>query len=125
GLTKDSWQGDKVIVELAENWGVKTSFEEGVCIVQKSKGAETKPLFEYDFSETPDLFQTASVSIAGLSVKGIFSGLETLVYKETNRIQALQESLQHCGVFLSRMPSKFSKKSGREIYFQEGEYHQP
>ena len=78
-------------------------------------------LLEYDFINVPDIAQSISVLCAGLGVNALFTGLQTLRLKETDRIVALQNELQKIGVFLNKMPAKFSKKTGVEYYMQEGQ----
>ena len=56
---------------------------------------------------------------------GVFTGLDTLPLKETDRISALQEELTKCGIFLNKMPEKFSGKKGKTIYFMEGNFVLP
>ncbi len=84
-----------------------------------------KRSFDFDFKSTPDLFQTLCITAAGCGKQGVFTGLQTLPYKETDRIKAVQETLTKCNVFLSAMPSKFSKKTGETVYFLDGDYQHP
>jgi 3-phosphoshikimate 1-carboxyvinyltransferase len=80
-----------------------------------------KPFFEWDFLPCPDLAQTLAVVCGGLGVRGLFTGLETLRIKETDRIAALQHELAKVQVHLSKLPARFSKKSDREYYMVEGQ----
>ena len=77
--------------------------------------------FENDFTEHPDLFQGISVFLAHLGTTGLYSGLETLKIKETDRIEAMKSELLKFNVFLSAAPMQFSKKSNTHYYTQEGE----
>lgn len=120
GLNKKSFQGDSVIVDIFKNFGVETRFENQKIQVFKSKGTVVNPYFEYNFLDQPDLAQTISVCCAGLGISALFSGLQTLKIKETDRIAALQNELIKFGVVFTKMPSKFSKNSGVEYYMQEG-----
>jgi len=54
--------------------------------------------FHWDFRACPDLAQTLAVVCAGLGVPGVFSGLETLAIKETDRCAALAAELAKVGV---------------------------
>ena len=51
---------------------------------------------------------------------GLFTGLDTLSIKETDRIAALQNELQKVQVFFSKLPPKFSKKSENIYHTIEG-----
>jgi 3-phosphoshikimate 1-carboxyvinyltransferase len=48
-------------------------------------------------------------------LNGLFSGLETLRIKETDRIAALQNELAKVHVFFTKLPARFSKKSEKEF----------
>ena len=54
-----------------------------------------------DFSENPDLAQTMALALAGSGIQGVFRGLETLPYKETDRVIALQNELDKIGFSLA------------------------
>ena len=83
-------------------------------------GTDLPPLFEWDFIKCPDLAQTIAVICGGLGVQGLFSGLETLRIKETDRIAALQNELSKVQVYLSPLPKRFSPKSDKEFFMVEG-----
>ena len=119
GLFKDSVQGDAVLAPMMEKFGIKTDFNAQGIRLTKS-GAAIPPVFEYDFLECPDLAQTLAVVCAGVGVHGVFTGLETLRIKETDRIAALKNELAKVQAFLSKLPEKFSKKSGKQFFQIEG-----
>lgn len=119
GLFEDSLQGDRAIADIAKSYGVNSSFENGQVILTKDASAK-KDLFEYNFLKEPDLAQSVAVMAAGLGTYSVFSGLETLKIKETDRISALQSELQKLQVFLSKLPAKFSPKSDDEFYAVNG-----
>lgn len=93
GLSEKSLQGDSIVREIFEHFGVDTIFtEKGVEIKKKEHPPRPKEV-RYDFSYYPDLAQTVMVTLSGLGVKGILSGLKTLRIKETDRIAAMQTEL--------------------------------
>lgn len=97
GIFSDSVQGDKVIAEIATNFGVETEYGDGfICLTKNDHPIDE--IFNYDFVLCPDLAQTVSVMMAGLGVRGTLTGLQTLRIKETDRILALQQELQRVGV---------------------------
>ena len=120
GLHENSLQGDAAIAKIGNKFGIETNFEYRSIRITKDEGAKIPELFEYDFIKEPDIAQSASVLCAGLGVQALFTGLQTLRIKETDRIAALQNELLKIGVFLNKMPAKFSKKTGVEYYMQEG-----
>lgn len=118
GLHTGSWQGDAIVGEMMQYFGVETVFlEDHVCL---SKVPDLKPVFEWDFLPHPDLVQTLAVVCGGLGVRGLFTGLDTLSIKETDRIAALQNELARVGVFLSELPSKTLEGSDLPAYLIEG-----
>ncbi len=119
GLFKDSAQGDAILATMMEKFGIHTIFNDQGIRLTKS-GSALPPVFEYDFIECPDLAQTLAVICAGLGVHGVFTGLQTLSIKETDRIAALRNELGKVHAFLSKLPEKFSKNSGKQYYQIEG-----
>lgn len=120
GLFAQSLQGDAVLAEMMRHFGVETTFEEGAAHLRKLPGATAPALFEWDFLQCPDLAQTLAVTCAALGVRGVFSGLETLRIKETDRIAALRTELAKTGVSLYELPARMAKKSGRQFFLIEG-----
>lgn len=97
GLFRESWQGDAALVEIMRHFGIETTFEQkGVDLTKSGNGSSA--VFEQNFITCPDIAQTLAVVCAGAGVPGVFSGLETLSIKETNRIAALQMELAKVGV---------------------------
>ncbi|HUR31363.1 MAG TPA: hypothetical protein VMZ69_08010, partial [Saprospiraceae bacterium] len=93
GLYEKSLQGDAIVKEIFEHFGVTTTFTEtGIQIRKKDHPPRPKEV-RYNFSDYPDLAQTLMVTLAGMGVKGILSGLKTLRIKETDRIEAMETEL--------------------------------
>lgn len=90
GLKENSLQGDSKIVEIMNHLGIKSTFKDGGVLLQKKK---VKGLEKWDFAHCPDLAQTIAVTCAILGQNSIFTGLESLRIKETDRIHALQKEL--------------------------------
>lgn len=91
GLGQLQLQGDAVLTEMMNHFGVQTTFTKTGIHLTKTKLSKEK--FEWDFIRCPDIAQTLAVVCAGKGVEGIFTGLETLRIKETDRILALQNEL--------------------------------
>lgn len=90
GLKENSLQGDSAIVEIMDHLGVKSTFQKGGVLLQKQA---VKGLKKWDFTHCPDLAQTVAVTCAILGQNAVFTGLESLRIKETDRIHALQQEL--------------------------------
>ena len=93
GLYEKSLQGDSVVKDIFEHFGVTTTYTEtGIHIRKKDHPPRPKEV-RYNFSDYPDLAQTIMVTLAGMGVKGILSGLKTLRIKESDRIAAMETEL--------------------------------
>ncbi|NND15728.1 MAG: 3-phosphoshikimate 1-carboxyvinyltransferase [Eudoraea sp.] len=121
GLFQESTQGDAAISQIMDELGVKTTFGEGFIKISKNGG----PLehIEYDFIKCPDLAQTVVSCCAGLGTRGLFTGLQTLRIKETDRIAALRAELGKGQSYFSQLPKRFSPKSDKEYHMIEGKFH--
>ncbi len=122
GLFKNSLQGDAVATELGFHFGIDTIFDEnteGVLKLKKSNNPVPE-MFEWDFLKCPDIAQTFAVICAGSGVQGLFTGLETLFIKETDRVAALKTELVKGGVVFSKLPKKFSQRSQKQFFMIEG-----
>lgn len=120
GLFKESLQGDAVLQDIYTQFGVTTTFNKEGLSLHKTKSNALPPAFEYDFLKCPDIAQTLAVTCAALGVNGLFSGLETLRIKETDRIAALQIELGKVNAFLAELPERFAKKSTKNYFLVEG-----
>jgi 3-phosphoshikimate 1-carboxyvinyltransferase len=90
GLKENSLQGDAAIVGIMDKLGVKSEFKDGGIYLKKQA---MKGLHAYDFTHCPDLAQTVAVACAIKGQKSVFTGLESLRIKETDRVFALQQEL--------------------------------
>ncbi|MEM9990640.1 MAG: 3-phosphoshikimate 1-carboxyvinyltransferase [Bacteroidota bacterium] len=115
GLFQKSVQGDAVLVEMMQQFGVQTTFNEQGIHLQKSGQAPT-PSFKYDFLRCPDLAQSIAVLCGGLGIPAHFKGLETLRIKETDRIAALQEELAKVEVEVTAIGDEEMQISGKATF---------
>lgn len=121
GLFADSVQGDAVVAELYQRFGVSTTFNATGLRIQKPAGAPAPPLFEQDFVECPDIAQTLMATCAGLGVQALYSGLQTLFIKETDRVAAMKTELGKLGIALYKIPGHMSGAGpGQQIFGQDG-----
>jgi len=96
-VSMKSLQGDRVIVEAMEKLGVQSTYASNALTLTKKS---TESIIEWDFKDCPDLAQTILPVCAAKNVRGIFTGLESLRIKETDRIAALQNELSRIGASL-------------------------
>ncbi|MEO5582965.1 MAG: 3-phosphoshikimate 1-carboxyvinyltransferase [Saprospiraceae bacterium] len=119
GISKQSMQGDAAIADISKLFNVFTTYHTDHVILKKI----TEPLpksIEWDFIKCPDLAQTVITMCAATGVSGVFSGLQTLRIKETDRIAAMKAELKKIHVPFYRLPAKMSKQTGVEYYMVEG-----
>jgi 3-phosphoshikimate 1-carboxyvinyltransferase len=121
GLFEQSVQGDSVVAKLYERFGVTTAYNETGLRITKPANAPVPPFFEQDFVECPDIAQTLMATCAGLGVQALYSGLQTLFIKETDRVKAMKTELGKVGIALYKIPAHMSGATEGQQYFgQEG-----
>ncbi len=120
GLDQNSLQGDAVVTEMGNKFGITSVFDANEKSVTLTKSSEENaPLFEWDFIECPDIAQTLAVMCAATGTQGLFTGLQTLKIKETDRVAAIKTELKKVGGNFVKLPPHFSKNSDQEHYITE------
>lgn len=99
GLFKNSMQGDSKVAELFLDLGVNSEFTENGVKLTKSDRI-TKKMF-HNFVNEPDLAQTFAVTCCLMNIPFMFTGLQTLKIKETDRIEALKAEMKKLGYILT------------------------
>jgi 3-phosphoshikimate 1-carboxyvinyltransferase len=108
---QDSVQGDAGIVRHYQKIGLQISqTESGVRVKKETSQAPPPRVLTIDFNQMPDMAQTLAVTCTALGISGVFSGLSTLVNKETDRLKALKTELQKLEVSFVKLPAYMSKK---------------
>ena len=107
GLKENSLQGDSAIVGIMEKLGVASTFTADGVILKKIPHQSN---IEQDFSQCPDLCQTISVICAAKGIDAIFTGIESLKVKETDRVLAIQNELKKFGADLVEIETNLSYK---------------
>jgi 3-phosphoshikimate 1-carboxyvinyltransferase len=98
GLHKKSLQGDANVANLFSDLGVITEFVEEGAVIRHTKRKARK--FFHDFVNEPDLAQTFAATCCFMGVPFLFSGIQSLKIKETDRVQALINELKKLGFIL-------------------------
>lgn len=99
GLFKDSGQGDSKVAELFLDLGIKTEFTDNGVILTKTDKT-TKKMF-HNFVNEPDLAQTFVVTCCLKNIPFLFTGLQSLKIKETDRIEALKAEMKKLGYIIT------------------------
>lgn len=95
GLFKNSMQGDSKTTELFVDLGISTEYTQDGVVITKTNN-RTKKLF-HNFVNEPDLAQTFVVTCCLMNIPFLFTGLQTLKIKETDRIEALKAEMKKLG----------------------------
>jgi len=93
GLSGNSIQGDKKVMELFKELRVNSKFENNALILSKSTHSSFPN--KVDLLETPDIYQLLRCTVFSKNLKTQFLGLQTLKNKETNRIDAVEKELKN------------------------------
>ena len=91
---KNSLQGDSVLAEIYNQFGVETTYEDESILLKKKEDISGHDKIELDLSNAPDIAQTISVTAFGLGQECYLTGLHTLKIKETDRLVALKTELE-------------------------------
>ncbi|MBO7490278.1 MAG: 3-phosphoshikimate 1-carboxyvinyltransferase [Bacteroidales bacterium] len=103
GLARESLQGDQAAREIYAQLGLTVNQLEQSVELKREKPMTTS--FEWDFTATPDLVPAVAVTCAALGIEAKLTGVSTLQYKESNRLESISSEL---------------KKLGREIKVEDG-----
>lgn len=99
GLQTNSGQGDSKVAALFTDLGVETEFTEDGVILTKTNSVVKK--FFHNFVNEPDLAQTFVVTCCMLNIPFLFTGLQSLKIKETDRIEALKAEVKKLGYIIT------------------------
>jgi 3-phosphoshikimate 1-carboxyvinyltransferase len=97
GLSEASVQGDAVTAKVFEYFGIRTTKTPQGIKIEKITGEPVSGIFEYDFTNTPDMFPALAAVCAYLKVGAKFSGVRNLRLKESDRIRAMKDNLLQVG----------------------------
>ena len=93
---QNSLQGDSVLAEIYENFGVVTVFLKDTIQLQKVSNCQSQ-IINCQLNNAPDIAQTIAVTCFGLGISCHLKGLHTLKIKETDRVVALKNELEKLG----------------------------
>lgn len=96
----NSLQGDAVLAEIYQHFGVQTTFADNKIILKKVQKPSIKNI-NLHLNNAPDIAQTIIVTCLGLGITCNLTGLHTLKIKETDRLQALKNELEKFGADVS------------------------
>ncbi|MGB4654050.1 MAG: 3-phosphoshikimate 1-carboxyvinyltransferase [Bacteroidales bacterium] len=94
-LSINSLQADSVLSVLYSRLGVKTTQSKDGLILENA--GTCNPKFYFDFISNPDILQSIAVTCCAKNISAKLTGLSTLQYKETNRLEAIYTELKKLG----------------------------
>ena len=94
---ENSLQGDSALVNIYQDFGVETIFNEDNSIVITKTQNHQLSIINYQLNNCPDIAQTIAVTCFGLGMGCHLTGLHTLKIKETDRLEALKTELTKLG----------------------------
>ncbi len=117
GLSDKSYQGDAYLVNLFKDLGVSTTFTPEGAVIKSEKKRSKK--FFHNFIQEPDLAQTFAATCCFLKVPFVFSGIQSLRIKETNRVEALMIELKKLGYVLTDNSNDMFEWDGELCFAEE------
>ena len=93
GLSENSIQGDKKVIELFEGLGVKSEFKKDTLILTKNDSHSFPK--QIHLLSTPDLYQSLKCTLHVFNLSPEITGLQTLKDKETDRVFAVDKELKN------------------------------
>ncbi len=103
GLDWDSPQGDKMARDYFALMGVASQrLEHGVRLVKKEgvRANTAQAPLVFDFTHCPDLFPAVFVACVANNCPSLCGGVQNLVWKESNRVDAILAELSKCYTLL-------------------------
>ena len=90
---QESLQGDSNLILFFSLLGVETTFKKKEVLITKVSSCIKPKLIEWDICNNPDLFLTYVVTCLGLGINLKLTGINSLNYKESNRLQVIKKEL--------------------------------
>ncbi len=111
----NSLQGDSVLSEIYNTFGVTTTFNDTSITLQKTSEVKSETHVNLDLSNAPDIAQTIAVTAFGLGISCYLTGLHTLKIKETDRLVALKTELEKLGGFVNITEASLALSAVKQI----------
>ena len=113
---KESLQGDCVLANLYQSFGVTTRFSENSITLEKTANFQKPSKVEFDLIKAPDIAQTIAVTSFGMGIACELTGLHTLKIKETDRLLALQQELSKLGAVIRVAENSLHLEAASKIH---------
>ena len=100
-LQRPSLQGDAILCNIGERFGVITNDADEGTGVELSATPDLWSRLDMDMADYPDLVAPLAVTAALINLPFVFTGVGNLRYKESDRIAAIIEELARIGIIAS------------------------
>lgn len=117
-FTYPSLQKDSDIILFFNFLGVSTKFNNDKVIITKVKHS-LPSLIEWDVLSNPDLMPTYLVSCFALGVNLMLTGVDSLIYKESNRIQSVKINLEKFNAKINFNSKYIFLDSSNPLFFEK------
>lgn len=97
GLNKNSFQADKMILEIVRNVGANVFWENDLLKISSGN----LNAFDTDLTDAPDLFPVLAILAASCEGESRIKGVHRLVHKESNRAESIHNLLSQLCVSFS------------------------
>ena len=108
-LTPNSAQGDAIIADYMERFGISTQFNKQGAVLSKNNNYLEKAY--YDMLNYPDMLPAMAVLMCALNIPCTFINVAHLEAKESKRLTALCNELGKCGFDISHNGSELQINS--------------
>ena len=94
-LKNNSIQGDKIVADIFIKLGVKSEFFLSGVRISKISDFHLPKSLSVDFFACPDLYPAVAITCWKLDVNLIAKNIESLAYKESDRIRSIREIIEN------------------------------
>lgn len=93
GLRPDSLQGDRVVADIFAKLGVATEYDGRGALISRTSQQTLVSELDCDFAACQDLYPAVAITCKKLNIKLIAAGTESLRWKESDRLDAVNNLL--------------------------------
>lgn len=119
GLKESSLQGDRMAAILYQKLGVDTTFSHDGAAILAKRPVAAHIIYEFDLRDQPDLAPALMAACAFTGTRARFRGIENLVYKESDRLHAMDVNLKAFGVHMNRISDHEVEIDASDIRFPD------
>lgn len=109
GLDENSRQGDKEILSILKKAGADVKVDDDLITVRRG----SLKAFKQDFDNIPDLAPVCAVLASACEGESVFTGVERLKIKESDRIQTTLAVLHSAGIYATVKDGKIIITGGK------------